>query len=372
MLDNGWSSTTLGGFVELKYGKSLPSQARVSGPFPVFGSNGQVGSHMKSITAGPTIVIGRKGSFGEVAYSDQACWPIDTTYYVDGTATSADLRWLNWLLPTLGLKELNRAAAIPGLNREDAYRKPVMLPPLDEQRRIADILDQADTLRTKRREAIAHLDDLTQSLFHEMFGEPIASVEAWPVTHLGALVREGDRVNYGVVQPGETVSTGVPLIRAGDLVGGRVDRRSLKTIASEIESKYARSRLLGDEILVSCVGSIGSIAVSDDSLRGCNVARAVARIPLAVQWNRTFVASHLRTPVVQRYFTSELRTVAQPTLNIKQLAATPVPLPPRALQDEFAARAELIEAAKSTNAAHLAELDSLAASLGDRAFAGAL
>jgi type I restriction enzyme, S subunit len=167
-----WVNVPLGDVCEFKYGKSLPDLVRARGKAPVFGSNGQVGWHNEAITDGPTIVIGRKGSFGEVRFSHVACWPIDTTYYVDRSATKADLRWLSYRLASLGLNRLNRAAAVPGLNREDAYRQRLLLPPLHEQERIADILDKADALRAKRRAALAQVDTLAQSIFLEMFGDP--------------------------------------------------------------------------------------------------------------------------------------------------------------------------------------------------------
>ena len=90
------------------------------------------------------MVVGRKGSFGEVVYSPDACWPIDTTYYINSETTTADLRWLFYRLRALGLKDLNRAAAVPGLNRDDAYARRLLLPPIEEQRRIAAVLDAAD------------------------------------------------------------------------------------------------------------------------------------------------------------------------------------------------------------------------------------
>jgi type I restriction enzyme S subunit len=168
-----WPEVSLGDVCEFKYGKSLPEVARTGGPVPVFGSNGIVGQHDEALTNGPTIVIGRKGSFGEVKFSPRACWPIDTTYYVDGTSTEADLRWLAYRLASLALNKLNRAAAVPGLNREDAYRKTLLLPPPSDQRRIAELLDRADALRAKRRAALAKLDTLTQAIFLDMFGIPL-------------------------------------------------------------------------------------------------------------------------------------------------------------------------------------------------------
>ena len=72
----------LGREIELAYGKGLPQRSRVHWRFPVFGSNGQVDTHEKSFVQGPGIIVGRKGSVGEVIWTDDDFWPIDTTYYV--------------------------------------------------------------------------------------------------------------------------------------------------------------------------------------------------------------------------------------------------------------------------------------------------
>jgi len=164
----------LGEICEFKYGKSLPASKRVVGGVSVYGSNGVVGEHNEGLTKSPAIVIGRKGSIGAISYSSASCWPIDTTYYVDETATSEDVRWLYHALKQLRLDELNKATGVPGLNRNDAYEQRLVRPPLDEQRRIAAILDKADAIRRKREQALALADDLLKSTFLEMFGDPLA------------------------------------------------------------------------------------------------------------------------------------------------------------------------------------------------------
>jgi len=185
-------------------------------------------------------------------------------------------------------------------------------------------------------------------------------------------VRDDDTINYGVVQPGDDFDEGVPLVRVGDLLEGRVNHTSLKRIAPTVEASYKRSRLRGDEILVSCVGSVGIVAFADESVKGFNIARAVARIPLAETTGRVFMAAYLKTDFVQRYFRNELRTVSQPTLNIKQLSETLVILPPTALQDEFARRILAAEKLKTAHRASLVELDALFAALQHCAFRGEL
>ncbi|MDI4634711.1 restriction endonuclease subunit S [Pelomonas sp. V22] len=136
----GWTHAKLGGLVEFKYGKALPERLRSGSGFPVFGSNGEVGRHEVPLTCGPTIVVGRKGSVGQVHFSAGACSPIDTTYYVDQVPGGQFRYWLHQLR-SLELQSLNKSTAIPGLSRTDAYSIGVNLPPVAEQRRITDKLD---------------------------------------------------------------------------------------------------------------------------------------------------------------------------------------------------------------------------------------
>lgn len=82
------TSLKLGDICEFAYGDGLPAQQRNGGDVPVYGSNGIVGWHDHPLTNGPTIIIGRKRSIGEVHLSPKSCWPIDTTYYVDCTKTT--------------------------------------------------------------------------------------------------------------------------------------------------------------------------------------------------------------------------------------------------------------------------------------------
>lgn len=271
------------------------------------------------------------------------------------------------------LAKLGTGSTFPAIRRADLDTFPIPLPPLSEQKRIAEILDRAEALRAKRRAALALLDELTQSIFLDMFGDPAVNANGYPEAQLYSLIRENDRLNYGVVQPGDDVKEGgVPLVRVGDLGEGKIRCENLKRISESIESAYKRSRLQGDEILISCVGSIGEIALVDSSQKGFNIARAVARVSLADGVIREYVAEHLRSHHIQRYFKSELRTVSQPTLNIKQIGETKILLPPLSLQVEFSSRHAEVERLIGIVSESAAELDQLFASLQHRAFQGEL
>jgi len=159
----------LGDVIELAYGKSLPQRSRVSGRFPVFGSNGQVDTHNKSLVGGPGIIVGRKGSVGEVIWSKQDFWPIDTTYYVRLKNPDDDLRYWYYVLKTLGLNKLNSHSAIPGLNRDVAYIKQVPLRSTLEQEKIANILGSLDEKIELNRLMNETLEQLGQALFRYYF-----------------------------------------------------------------------------------------------------------------------------------------------------------------------------------------------------------
>ena len=137
-----WDVRRLRHICQFAYGDSLPSDARQPGEVLVFGSNGAVGHHDEHNTLAPVIVIGRKGSHGQVNFYDGAAFAIDTTYFVDERYTAADLRWLYFALPCTELADESLDSAVPGLSREHAYGKYLSVPPPAEQQAIAAFLDR--------------------------------------------------------------------------------------------------------------------------------------------------------------------------------------------------------------------------------------
>lgn len=129
----GWALLPMKRRIRFLYGEALAADDRNGGDVDVFGSNGPFDRHMCANTLAPCIIVGRKGSYGKIQYSEKAVFAVDTTFVVDRRSTECDLRFLYHLLSVLGLDELSDDTAIPGLSREKAYFSKCPIPPLDTQ-----------------------------------------------------------------------------------------------------------------------------------------------------------------------------------------------------------------------------------------------
>jgi type I restriction enzyme S subunit len=122
----GWSVQRVGNLLELVYGKALKSTDRKEGTVPVYGSGGITGYHDAALVPHGSIIVGRKGTVGSLYWEDDPFFPIDTTYYV--RPLKAPLTYCYYAMQTLGLEKMNTDAAVPGLNRENAYRLELVQP----------------------------------------------------------------------------------------------------------------------------------------------------------------------------------------------------------------------------------------------------
>lgn len=125
LVPRGWQVGKVENLIELAYGKALKASDRLTGSIPVYGSGGITGYHNKPLVNGPSIVVGRKGTVGSLYWEDQPFFPIDTVYYVKA---KTPLTYCFYQLKVLGLEGMNTDGAVPGLNRNNVYRLPVVIP----------------------------------------------------------------------------------------------------------------------------------------------------------------------------------------------------------------------------------------------------
>ena len=155
-----WQTKSVGDILQLEYGKPLDESDRKSdGRFPVYGANGEKDRTDKFYHDKPSIIVGRKGSAGEVNLTEKKFWPLDVTYFVTFDEKQHDLRFLYYLLTTLELTKLAKGVK-PGINRNEVYSQTTRVPPLAEQQRIVGLLDEAfEGLATAKANAEKNLQN---------------------------------------------------------------------------------------------------------------------------------------------------------------------------------------------------------------------
>ena len=256
------------------------------------------------------------------------------------------------------------------VNRDALLALQIPLPPLPEQRRIAEILDKADALRAKRRAALAQLDTLTQSIFLDMFGDPATNPKGFERSTIGLV---SERVTDGEHLTPKRTTEGIKLLSARNIRDGYIDFENVDYIsAAEHERIRKRCDPSPGDILISCSGTIGRVA-SVDTAAPFSLVRSAAMVrPKRSHLRTKFLAHYLRTPALKAQMLRRANASSQANLFQGQIRELPVLLPPLSQQDSFVVRVACLETLKAAHCASLKKKEALFASLKQRAFRGEL
>jgi type I restriction enzyme S subunit len=265
----------------------------------------------------------------------------------------------------------NQTTNISNLNHKRTLGLKIPLPPLSEQKRIAGILDAADALRAKRREALAQLDTLLQSTFLDMFGDPVTNPMGWdqyPLSEITIKITDGEHLNP------EFLKEGIPIVMAGNVLEAGVDLQNAKLVEFSLGEKFRKKcgPEQNDILIVSRGATIGRICVVRTSRPFCLMGSVILVKPLTKKVHPGFLCWFLRHPATRNVLDRTSGSSAQQAIYIKDLRKLGCILPPLFLQHRFASIVQSVEQQKQRMRAHLGELDTLFASLQSRAFNGEL
>lgn len=261
-------------------------------------------------------------------------------------------------------------ANLPRLSPTELGKFAIPIPPLVEQRRIAEVLDRVDALRAKRRTSIALINDLAQSIFLDMFGD--AFNFKGETLKLSDVVRIGTVVTYGIVQAGDEFPGGVPYIRTGDIVDGTIATARLRHTDPAIAARFQRSRVSTNDIVMSIRATVGATALVPQELDGANLTQGTARISPGESINHTYLLHYLRSQRTQEWIQRQVKGATFREITLARLRELPVIVPAGSLQKEFAHAIEHLEVAAARCRTHLEHLDALFASIQSRVFRGEL
>ena len=263
---------------------------------------------------------------------------------------------------------------LPRLSPKQLASFRVPLPPLAEQKRIVRILDAADALRAKRRETLSQVNTLLQSTFLDMFGDPVTNPMGWPEVALGAHTL---KIGSGATPLGGEAAykkDGIALIRSKNVHDGHFSQHGLAFIDDQQAARLDGVIVEPDDVLLNITGaSVARVCRAPRSVLPARVNQHVAIIRATDGFDQRFLEQCLLFPSMKcRLLRIAGAGATREAITKDAIKRLTVIQPPRNEQDQIAAIVRSVERQNTNQRAHLAELDTLFASLQSRAFQGDL
>lgn len=368
----------LGEVVEFLDSKRRPvtESERQAGPYPYYGANGIQGTIDGYIFDEPLVLLAEDGGHFEdpergIAYRVSGKTWVNNHAHVLRPRAKLDIGFLCRVLENYDVSPFITGTTRGKLTKAGASEILIPLPPLPEQRRIAEILDRAEALRAKRRAAIAQLDELTQALLNEVCALSRGGVKQVSRARLANITT---RITDGTHLTPRFSSSGVPFIFVKNVRNGAIDFTTDKYISEHEHTElYRRCPVEPGDVLYTTVGATYGQAASVGSFTKFAFQRHLAHIkPDSSKVLPEFLGTVMQLPVVKEQADRWARGVAQPTVNLKELREFEIPLPSMTEQREFARHIAAVTKLKSAHRNSLAELDALFTALQHRAFRGEL
>lgn len=331
----------------LEYGKSLRDYQNEDGKYPVFGTNGPIGSTDTYLCPFPGVIIGRKGAYRGVHYSDKPFFVIDTAYYLKPKkGVVLNLKFAYYKLLTQNINALDSGSAIPSTSREDFYSLPLELPELNEQNEIERILSAIDQKISLLQRQNQTLEKIAQTLFKHWFidfefpdeeGEPYRSVGGRMVASEVGEVPEGWKwikmqnlinVKDGTHDSPKPSEEGFHLITSKHL-----DEHSINLVDAYLisESDYneinKRSKVDRFDILLSMIGTVGLLYfVLDEKVEFAIKNIGLFKSSQKKEWSE-YIYLFLKSSYGRIYFKTRLSGTTQSYLTLGSLRELPLLIP---------------------------------------------
>lgn len=357
-MKKGWEEKKLGEVLKLEYGKPLPKEKRKpNGRYPVYGANGEINRSDDFYFDKYSIIVGRKGSAGEVNLTEEKFWPLDVTYYAVFDEKKYDLKFFYYLLGHLEIPKYAKGVK-PGINRNEVYSIRIEVPSLKEQQHIVAILDKAFTAIDKAKEnAERNLNNariLFNSYLQSVFANP---ADGWEEKTLDKISDNLDSKRVPITK--SIRRSGIyPYYGASgivDYVDGYIFHEDLLLISEDGANLVARTTPIAFSVS-------GKIWVN-------NHAHVLRFDNLITQ---KFVELFFASIKIDKYITG----TAQPKLNQAALNSIIIPIPPISVQECIVNKLKALSAeTKKLEAIYkqkLADLEELKKSILEKAFKGEL
>lgn len=379
MFRDSFQTQRLGEVVEFLDSMRRPvtESDRKPGSYPYYGANGQQGTIGDFLFNEPLILLAEDGGHFEtpdrgIAYRISGKTWVNNHAHVLRPKAQIDLRFLYRVLENYDVTPYVTGTTRSKLTQAGAAEIIVPVPPMAEQRRIAEVLDRAEELRAKRRAALAQLDTLTQAIFLDMFGDPSINSKGWAIKKLDEICHSITDIDHKMP---EAVDDGIPFISAKDLTeDGRISFDNVKRISkTDFQRLSRKSKPERGDIIYSRIGvNLGKARMIDVDFDFIASYSCCTIKPNHNFVDATYLCRLLDSPFMLRQAHKGIRAIAVPDLGMGEIKAFKIILPPIVLQREFTNRIACLEKLKAAHRTSLKEIDALFGSLQHLAFRGGI
>ena len=332
------------------------------GEYPIYGSGGVMGKANDYLCPPNCTIIGRKGNINKPIYVETKFWNVDTAFGLSANEEIPNPRYLYYFCVDYNFERHNKAVTILSLTKADLLKIEMCLPPLDKQKSIVGELDKINELIRLKKEQLRDYDNLAQSIFYEMFGDPVENEKGWEERTMQDLCVNIVDCPHSTPKKVDYI-TDYPCIRTSELRGGSISWATMQYLdEDEYNIRIARLKPEAGDIVFGREGTIGDAVILplgyNFSLgQRTMLLRADTSIVSNVFLHRTILSDWIKHQIE---YVNVSSTVAH--VNIKDFKKFTVPLPPLSLQQTFAQRIELIEKQKAEIQTTIADLETLLAS----------
>lgn len=320
------------------------------------------------------LLIGMDGEFNVARWQGGRALLNQRVCKIEAMSGRSDIGYLHYALPAVlkRIEDRTPFVTVKHLSSEDLREEPIPLPDLSEQKQIAERLEQADRLRSTRSYALKLSDTFLPAAFLELFGDLRQNNQHWLFAELETHAEIVSGVAKGQ-KYGNRETVEVPYLRVANVQDGYLDLSEIKTIRALPADVESLRLNVGDVVMTEGgdFDKLGRGAIWSGDIADCIHQNHIFRVRLdRGKLLPTFFAAFLRSPIAKDYF---LRCSKQTTnlasINMTQLRATPVPLPPLVLQQHFGALVARHERLRASQREALRQAEHLFQSLLHRVFA---
>ena len=332
----GWKYKRWADVLTIINGKSQKAVESPNGQYPIYGSGGIMGYALDWLCPENCVIIGRKGNINKPLFVESKFWNVDTAFGLSANQECLIPKYLFYFCLDYNFERHNRAVTIPSLTKIDLLKVKMLVPPKPTQLSIVSELDKLNELIQIKKEQLKDYDALAQSIFYEMFGDPVVNEKGWEVKKFGDLfkLKSGDGLSS------KDFKTGIYPVYGGNGISGYHNSFNMK----------------------GCYIIIGRVGVYCGNVRKVEgefwlTDNAFRLIYKENEQNPFFILYLLNILDLHQY----ANAAAQPVISNLTLKSINVPLPPLSLQQSFAHKIEQIERQKAEVQKTITDLETLLA-----------